>query len=337
MIKRGINRRLAEVGKIKIGGKGETKKSTKGTTYQIPVKYDHFVITTTERDLKTGNFIQNKKIMDILGPEPKEIKIRFLYDDIDLNFFTSYALYGSRKQLCRGDGFEAMMTFQQSGTPGVFTLIDGGAKKVVAGETRKIICDPATCPMMTPDQNGATRCKPSGILSCVLADSPEIGGVYRFRTHSWNTIEGILGSLELLKTQTGGVLVGLPLKMKLVKKSTEEHGNINTVTIVFDGEGYAEMRHAAMIEMDNRTKHRVNMRLLEDQARDAGFNRDLDDPADVEAEFYTVSEPRVLQPQSDDIADRVPEIEDEDAAEDVPEDEAIPETKTEQEEQGGLF
>jgi hypothetical protein len=312
MIKRGLNHRLAEVGKIKIGGKGETRTKSNGKgTYQLPVRYDHFVVTTTAKG-KDGNFIPDEKVMKALGDRPTELKIRLLFDDIDMNFFTSFAFYHGAKCLCRGDGEIAEMEFIKAGKPS-FRLLDrtpngdwtdSAEQKVQAGEVRHIECDPDTCPNMRPDANGATRCKPSGILSCILPDANEIGGVYRFRTHSWNTLSNILASLDLIKTISGGVLVGLPLKLQMLKKSTEEHGNVNTVNIAFDGEDYQQMRKQALLEMKNRTEHGINMLQIEHQAKAAGFMTDTDDPADVEAEFY-VTEPDGPAPeQADDIGDR---------------------------------
>ena len=315
MIKRGLKNRLAEVGKIKIGGKGETRNKSNGKgTYQIPTRFDHFVVTTTEKDLKTGNFIPDEKIMKKLkeeqGDKPTELKIRLLFDDIDLNFFTSYTFYQGAKCRCRGDGETAQMGFAKKGKPGAFKLIDrdedgklidSETKTVEAGDTRMIVCDPEMCPMMQPDDKGATKCKPSGILSCILEDFPQFGGVYRFRTHSWNTLSNIISALEFIKTVTGGILVGLPLKMQMLKKSTEVHGNVNTVNIVFDGENWQQMRDQALIEMKNRTAHGVNMLQIEHQALEAGFTIDTDDPADVEAEFYTTAPD---EPPPENITDR---------------------------------
>ena len=65
-IKNGLSVRFAEVGKIKVGGKGETRKSKEGKDYQLPVKYDHFVVTTTEKG-KDGNFVIDSEIMSKLG------------------------------------------------------------------------------------------------------------------------------------------------------------------------------------------------------------------------------------------------------------------------------
>ena len=46
MIK-GLTPRFAEVGKIKIGGKGKQTTSANGKKFNPPVRFDHFVVTTT--------------------------------------------------------------------------------------------------------------------------------------------------------------------------------------------------------------------------------------------------------------------------------------------------
>ena len=306
MIKRGLKPRLAEVGKIKIGMKGEERKG-KNKMYRLPVRLDHFIITTTERDGKNGNFIPNWDLMEKLDPKenwvdgqthakPKEIPIIFLFDDIDLNFQTSFAFYQGAKCLCRGDGETAERHCLKAGKQNVLTGLDKNdiavfkVKEVEAGNLAKVECDPDNCPFMQPNADGATKCKPSGILSCLIPASMNIGGVYRFRSHSWNTLSNILASLELIKTITGGILVGLPMKLQMLKKATEGHGNVNTVNVVFDGETHQEMRQLALTENKNRMEHGVNMLLIENNARKAGFTNDNDDPADIEAEFYTVPE-----------------------------------------------
>jgi hypothetical protein len=312
MIKKGLNSKLAEVGKIKIGGKGETRKDKNGKPYQLPIRYDHFVVTTTEKDPKTGNFKPDENLMSILGDKPKEIKICFLFDDIDMNFFTSFAFYQGAKCICRGDGETAERFMVESGKPKTCQLLDTDelGDSVQAGETRKIICDPDTCPFMQPDAKGVTKCKPSGILSCLIPESGNISGVYRFRTHSWNTISNILGSLEHLKKLTLGVLTGIPMKLQMIKKATEEHGNVNVVTIDFDGESYQEMRNQALLEMKNRTDHGVNMRMIENKAKKAGFLVDTDNAEDVEIEFYkTVSKEEIIEEEkSKPITDRAAAI-----------------------------
>ena len=61
-IKNGLTPRFAEVGKIKIGGKGETRKDKNGKDYQLPVRYDHFVVTTTEKGKTERNWRVTEKM-----------------------------------------------------------------------------------------------------------------------------------------------------------------------------------------------------------------------------------------------------------------------------------
>lgn len=260
-IKNGLSPRFAEVGKIKIGGKGETRKSKEGKDYQLPVKYDHFIVTTTEKG-KDGNFVIDKEIMSKLGNEPKEIPIRLPFDSIDMNFFTSFQYYHGNKCVCRGDGEHAARIGQD-------------------GTEKTIKCNPQECEYLK-----AEKCKVSGILSCHIPHSMQVGGVYRFRTHSWNSVSNILASLEYISENTKGILQGLPLKLIFLKKSTQEHGNVNVVTIVLDGMEMMKARDLAWLEFENRTKLGLDMKLLENKARDAGFNTDTDDPEDVQNEWY---------------------------------------------------
>lgn len=263
-IKKGLTKRFAEIGKIKIGGKGETRKSAKGVEYQLPVRYEHFVVTTTEKG-SDGNFIIDNTVMKALtkdNPEPKEIPIRLPFDDIDLNFYTSFQMYQGSKCICRGDGENAVRVTAQ-------------------GTEQHVKCSPDTCQYLKDE-----KCKVSGILSCHIPCSMEAGGIYRFRTHSWNSVSAILASLEYISDNTNGVLQGLPLKLKFLKKATAEHGNVNIVTLVLDGLEMMKLRELAYLEYENRMKLGIDMHAIQEQAKVAGFLEDHDDPADIEEEFY---------------------------------------------------
>lgn len=252
--------RLAEIGKIKIGGKGEERKSKNGKKFRLPVKYDHFVITKNEKD-QYGNFVINEKVMDSLGEKPKEIKIQLLYDSIELNFLSSFSFYHGRKCVCRGNGETAI--------------------RIEKGEKKEIKCTSGECVYLIDG-----RCKPSGILSAVLSDSNQIGGVYKFRTHSWNSVYNIQSSLAYLKSETGGKLAGIPLKLQIIKKATEEHGNVVTVNIVFDGNKDALVK-ATIAENKRREQFKIDINKIENIAVKNGITEDNDDPEDVEDEFYS--------------------------------------------------
>lgn len=261
MIKNGLSERLGEIGKIKIGGKGDTRKSRNGKDFRLPVKYEHFVVTTTERG-EDGNFVTDAKIMKLLGDKPKEIPIRLPFDDIDMNFHTSFQHYDGKKLRCKGNGETA-------------------ESKNDKGEMKTIKCDPESCPRFK-----AEKCKVSGILSCMIPASMEIGGIYRFRTHGWNSVSNILSALKYFASNTNGILQGLPLKLKMAKKSTEEHGNVTVVTITIDGKELLEMRNLALLEHENRLKLGIDMKAIESSARKSGVMDDKDDPVDVSEEFY---------------------------------------------------
>lgn len=302
--KSALKPRLAEVGKIKIGGKGKEQTSKNGKKFRIPQKYDHFVITTTERD-GNGNYIEDGTIMDALGGTPREIPVRFLFDDINMNFFTEFQFYSGRKLCCRGDGEVAVRTFQKAGKQ-TLPFEDGDNEiEVSEGQSVKIVCDPDTCPIFQD-----TKCKPSGILSAVIPQSMELGGVYRFRTHSWNSISSIMAALEFFASQTKGILTGLPLKLKMVKKTTEEHGTIDYVTVVLDGLELSEMRTKALEEFRNREQLGIEMLMIEQKARDMGFMEDTDEPEDVAEEYYPDAPPprrKVKGVTASDLSDKLDE------------------------------
>lgn len=251
---------LFEQGKIKIGKKGAKKSSSKGTEYREAIKLDYFIITTLERDVQ-DNFKIDSAAMKDLGKEPTQLPIELLFDDIELNFPTCYAMYSQKDGLlCRGDGETAITAKQEN-----------------------IVCNPDTCPHA---QN--KNCKPSGILSCRLPHLKTLGGVYKFRTHSWNSIKNILASLQYLATLTGGVLAGLPLELRTEKKPTR-FGLVNIVNIVFPGT-QDTLADALEKEISRRQRLQIDVKNIETIARKTGVIEDDDDPIDVAEEFFPLKE-----------------------------------------------
>ena len=221
--------------------------------------------------------------MSILGDKPKEIAITLPFDDIDMNFFTSFQYYHGKKCICQGDGITAIR-------------ID---KNDVSNQAE---CNPDKCEHL---ESG--KCKVSGILSCHIKASMEIGGVYRFRTHSWNSVSNILASLKYFSDNTNGILQGLPLKLKFLKKSTAEHGNVNVVTIVLDGIEMLALRSKALAENKDRDRLGINMKQLQIQAVNEGFLDDTDDPEDVEVEFYNDETEPVEGVSANEVLDKIQE------------------------------
>lgn len=263
---KGLTPSLAECGKIKIGVKGETRKG-KGGEYRLPKKLDYFIVTTMEKgDPKKGeldDFITDTGIMGKLGANCREIPVRLPYDDPSLNFPTSYAYYDSAACQCRGDGEVALTSMGE--------LIE---------------CHPETCPNVK-----SKKCKPNGILSVILDDAPRVGGVYKFRTTGWNSINNLISSMELIRGLTNGFLAGLPLMLTLTPKHVTVPGSKATTIIYMVNLEYrgslADMAKAIKQTMDTRALMQYSVKDFEKLAEEAlSLPEAPEECKDIVEEFY---------------------------------------------------
>lgn len=286
---KGLNPTLPERGKIKIGGKGAVKTSQKGTEYQIPEKYDHFVVTTMQRG-PDNNFIRDEQLHKVLGDKPKSIPVTLLYDDEALNFQSRYAAFNGRVLWCAGDGETAQRLNE----------------KATARDT--IECP---CPLADPAYTGPNKCKINGNLSVIINGAGSVGGVWKFRTTSYNSVVGLMSSLSLIKRVTGGPLAGIPLDLVVAPKHavSPTDGKAQTVYIVgleYSGD-MAQLRQVGYdIALAQATQHQ-RIEHIEEQARRMIAAPPADrvfvgeDPTDVADEYYphgeatTAVEPVVVE------------------------------------------
>ena len=218
--------RFFEAGKIKIGKKAATaRKSAAGREWYPPEKLDHFLITKNTRT-DGVNLDIDTEAMEPYGGEkgkPTKLNIMFMFNptitrsyskmnvDISANFVSFLSYYAGRLCACRmnEDGATA-------------TRFRNGKTKLDPPQT--VDCNPSDCPQH-PENRGVTGkpglCKPTGILRCMLQNSPTVGGVYVFRTHSWNTVQNIDSSLRQIMAVTGGILSCVPLQLTLSPKQTQ--------------------------------------------------------------------------------------------------------------------
>lgn len=241
-----LQARMAEVGRIKIGGLEENFRTTsQGQKWQAPTKFDHFVITSMDRDAK-NNFTRDEVIHSIIGQQPKELKIRLMYNDIELNFKTELAFYQGKTCVCRGNGEVAHRLEKDTG---------------------ELIETACPCPKLEQEKNG---CKPHGVLHCLIEQAMQCGGVYKFATTSWNTIRGIISSLKFISACTGGKIAGLPLTMKYMKKATQTRTGAATtipvVVIVYEGNP-VQMLDSAIQTEKQRLQAGIYLETLEQQVR----------------------------------------------------------------------
>lgn len=253
---------LKEIGKIKIGRKGEMKKSRAGNEYRPPEKFNHFEVVTLHKD-DNGDFIPDAPVMGLIGSDCKELDVSLLYNDPTLNFFTRFNQYNGGKCMCSGDGERAV---QADGT--------------------ELACNPDTCPVFA-----TKKCKPNGILSVVLKDAPRLGGVYKFRTTSVNSIRSILSSMFFIQSLTGGVLADIPLKMTIAPQSVNPIGSPTAQTIYvvnLEYPGNMDDLHKQTIELMTR-KAGMQKKIIEIEAHARiaiTAPETKEDIQDAEYEFY---------------------------------------------------
>ncbi len=207
-----ITLRLPEMGHIKIGKKGAMIRSSRGKNFQPPEKLDHFRITGLDRG-NDGNFIIDKEINNIIGEKPRSLDIRFLYDDPELNFMSRYVCYKGVTLFCSGDGETAISNNQKYECP---------------------------CSRIDPGYNGNEKRKPSGVLSVILDAACCFGGVWKFRTTSWNSVSNIMSTIAMYNRVTGGILTGMPFQLRIFPKhtiipKTQKPTTVNIVSVVYAG------------------------------------------------------------------------------------------------------
>lgn len=285
----GIMPGLTERGKIKIGRKGESRQGGSAGSYQLPTRLDHFIITTLERDT-TNNFKRDDELYKALGfgDKLKKIPIMLLFDDLPLVFQYRYTCYKGKTLFCSGDGRAAHQIKDQQKPDRV---------QVACPCYRK---EPT---FQGDDGKGNGKCKINGKLSVVITGANVIGGVWVFRTTGYNSTVGIISSLTLIKTMTGGILAGIPLVMTIQPKVATNPIDGKSQTIQVVGIEYAgtmdDLLNGALKLVQKNAEYRarlgnVQQEVLKLISVDGGADRD--DVSDIVDEFHP-KEATLVEPE----------------------------------------
>jgi len=280
--------RLAEIGKIKIGGKGKEVSTQKGKKMRLPEKYDHFVITSNVKDEATGDFLPDtetmQKIAEITNQDPKRLKrlpVVLLFDEPTLNFQTRFSCYVGNSPWCVGDGTRALRRNN--------------------GRLQEVKCP---CERSLPEYKGKEKCKIYGRLAVVLRGVERIGGCWMFRTTSWNSCKNILSALHLIRQITGGILAGIPLEMTINPKTVVTPDGVQrtvwVVNLEFPG-SWEQLAEMGLMIHRKRLEYRIKAEVLEEQVRNqlSALPELPDDedggvtPQDIQEEFYPENEDAV--------------------------------------------
>ncbi|WP_018250283.1 recombination directionality factor [Orenia marismortui] len=177
------NVQIPEVFKIKDGERREDSG--------LPNQLSYLKITDTNK--ANGNFKQNKRAIELYKEKPTEIDIILMHDDIGKVFPHWFSAYKGNVKVCEGDGNQSIFYGMT------------GDKDPVTG-----ICQGSDCPCA--EKRG---CKPYGVFNCQIKGMEEVGGCAKYRPKGFKKVKAILDSLKMIKSKTGGILEGIPLKLAI--------------------------------------------------------------------------------------------------------------------------
>jgi hypothetical protein len=265
-----LKRRPQEIGRIKIGGKGELRNKGKSNEFRLPVKFDHFVVTKHVRG-SDENYIRDEQIHEhpSVGPEPTELAGLLMFDRPEDNFHSEMAIWKGR----------------------------GKDSKVVT-------CDGETATKLTTGEQGACAlasgkecaCKPYGRLHIQLWASPHTLGYHVFRTTSWESVNNIQTTLEDIYERFG-TCYNAPVK--LVAYPSEDRHDGGTSTSLKVGLVLAVPMEDAALRMARAQEHlqiaRGEVKQIAASVHEDQDARDEEDARHIADEFFPPSTGEIVQ------------------------------------------
>ena len=258
-----LKQRPQELGKIKIGGKGAERVGQGGKVYQLPVKYDHFVVTTLVRG-DYGNFIKDAKIHShpTVGDEPTELAGVLMYETPEQNFHSEMALWkGKTQKISTCDGEERT------------NLADGKVTPCVKAE------------------GGECQCKPYGRFHLQLWASGHVMGYHTFRTTSWESVNNIQTVLQEIYERFGA-LFQAPVKLVMYPSEDQYKQGSETrvstswkvgLVLAMSIEEAAKRMVASKRQLD---LARGELKLIASEVQRDQVERDEEEVGDIVGEFF---------------------------------------------------
>ena len=165
---------------------------------RLPEKDDEFTLTSQVQSREGWiNHPLDEVLRTGLTGKLRNIPVRLLFDDPELNFRAHYSLFDrtNGRLLCAGNG----QTCRR--------LTDMGMQSLA-------------CPSPDMCEIGlGGQCKPYGRLNVRIGDDDELGS-FVFRTTGFNSIRTLAVRLRYFHAVSGGLLSTMPLELRLRGKST---------------------------------------------------------------------------------------------------------------------
>lgn len=305
--------RLAEGGKVKIGGLGAERTGKSGRRYRTPERYDHFVITKTIRTAQGENFVVDQQLMDEVAKDPRNwvpaldkngkpilddkdqpkkkiVRIPVLFDSdlLDETFPTRLAAYHGRRLFCAGTGDPSVPAVR-----GIFEK--RGEQSVRTGSKPH----PCPCGLLEEEIRGV-RCKPNGTLwfTILAGERTTLGIRHSFRTNSWNSLRETIASLEILQRRVGtivNVLCYLVLREVKVEDRKGVMRTIHVVHVELQISDLADLRRLQKdaletVELRNRVAQQVAQPVRLGLPAPAGPHETKQEQALIQQEHYPADE-----------------------------------------------
>jgi len=287
---KGLQRRMAVLGHIKIGGR-EKRRRQDGSEYTLPVKYDHFKITTTEQgDLgyiedraltmrcmteqlrilisehtekiyddhnKLVRTVQTTSTADLEEENPTltRILVALPFDDPDQNLVTSLATYDRNGCRCRGDADKAEYIDPQTGEVHPISCPCNLFMSKLGDHDDVTTRQPHQFAEQGMAAGGKYKCKANGNLRLMIAAARTLGGIHQFRTTSMNSIRQLFAAMDQVREITGGALAGVPLVFEMKTKYVQPEPNkpnqkVYTVTLTHKASINEFLRDVAQLTSD---------------------------------------------------------------------------------------
>ena len=249
------------LGHIKIGGKRRMEgKTVNGKPKIIPVKYDHFVVTGTNKDelgYLPDDELAKKLFADQMGiliaehTEPiydeaghllktiqtasreqliednkrlTRIVVMLPFDNLEENLLTSLAVYDSDGCRCRGNNETAEYIDPRTGKVSSVRCPCNLLTTRLSPDDDINKREPHNMGLK-PEPGKGLMCKANGVLYLILKQARTIGGVHVFRTTSINSIRQLMFSMRQVSELTRGFLAGIPLVLELQAKQVSPGPN----------------------------------------------------------------------------------------------------------------
>ena len=238
---------------------------------RLPEKDDEFTVTSQVQSREGWvNHPVDETLRKSAGAKLRQIPVRLLFDDPELNLRTNYSLFDRQtgRPMCVGNG----ETCRRSLAAGVQTL---------------------PCP--SPEACELARggyCKPYGRLNVRIGDDDELGS-FVFRTTGFNSIRTLSARLSYFHAVSGGHLSTLPLELRLRGKSTTQSHRAPIYYVdltIKNGMSMAEAIASAKSESELRRNSGFDQVALDEAARQGfaagAFEESEEDGAAVVEEFY---------------------------------------------------